>query len=114
MGGEDQIIKKLHAYAESQTNVPELNNRDIIRYKIKNGMDIFNRDGLIYSLIEIDEFPREIRAFLKKYPQYRFNPQDYEHLEIDESLLTKTNYAKRSIWFRLRKKLYKLRLKHGI
>ncbi|KAA3654793.1 MAG: hypothetical protein DWQ10_17575 [Calditrichaeota bacterium] len=113
MGGEDQIIKKLNAYAESQTNVPELNNRDIIRYKIKNGMDIFNRDGVIYQLIEIDKFSAEIRAFLDKYPHYRFNPKDYEHLEIDESLLTKTNYAKRSIWFRLRKKLYKLWLKHS-
>ena len=114
MGGANKIIEKLNAYAETQTNSEEINRQNVINYKIANGYDLFNRADLKYEIVEIDQlYPLEVISFLNKYPSFHLTAdklEEYKQIKIEGLNLSK-NYTKRSVLFRLLKKIYKLYLR---
>jgi beta-1,4-mannosyl-glycoprotein beta-1,4-N-acetylglucosaminyltransferase len=66
LGGVDKIEEKIKAYAHQDLNIPEFSSKDAIERRLNELDDIFGRDNLKYSIVDIDE----------SYPDYIINNQE--------------------------------------
>lgn len=71
LGGAERIVSKIKAYAETETCNEKTTSVDLIKNKILNGEDIFDRtdEYAQKKFVGIDEtFPQQIKGFIGKYP----------------------------------------------
>jgi beta-1,4-mannosyl-glycoprotein beta-1,4-N-acetylglucosaminyltransferase len=117
MGGAEKIINKLNAYSESQTNRTILNDQLSINYIINNRIDLFNRDGYEYKIVDIDEsYPKNIQNFIDKYPNYIYDSSNMTH-QPNHSVAHPMNninedLTKRHLISKVLKRLYKIYWKY--
>ena len=77
LGGVDKIIEKIKGYAHQEYNTPAILDRSRIEGLIKEGKDVFGRDGVQYFLIEIDEsYPKYLRDNLEKFKHLVFKKDE--------------------------------------
>ena len=70
MKNPEDISKKIKSYAHSEYNKKEFSEINIIKEKINNKKDIFNRN-INYKKVELnDSFPEYILENLKKYEDW--------------------------------------------
>jgi len=117
MGGAEKIINKLNAYSESQTNRTILNDQASISYIINNRIDLFNRDGYEYKIVEIgNSYPKNIQNFIDKYPNYIYDssnmPQQPNHSVPSPINNINEDLTKRNFLSKVLKRLYKIYWKY--
>jgi beta-1,4-mannosyl-glycoprotein beta-1,4-N-acetylglucosaminyltransferase len=72
MGGPDRIKTKIEAFGHSEFNSAYWKNKKRIKQHMKEGKDLYDRDGMDFSLIPLDDsFPHICREtdFLERYPE---------------------------------------------
>ena len=76
LGGIDSIRKKIESFAHTEFNKDDYKSDEHILDCIKNGKDVFKREGVYFKLEEdLRVFPTElIQAFLHHYPQATYIP----------------------------------------
>ncbi len=70
LGGVEQIISKIEAFAHADLNTEQYKNKDWLMNCITKGEDLFGRDKVRYEMVPIDDsFPRHILKNLDYYRQ---------------------------------------------
>lgn len=70
LGGVDAILNKLAAFSHTEYNTEHFRDEAALTIKIRNGVDIYERGGIIGSYWNItDEFPKYLQANKDKYIQ---------------------------------------------
>lgn len=68
LGGTEKIIEKIESTAHQEYNIPTYKNRESIIQMVENGKDIFFREDLNYTYLDIDDtYPLYIRVNMEKY-----------------------------------------------
>lgn len=48
----DEIVEKIASFSHSELNLPEYKDRSVILERVRNGLDLFNRSGSIFDLVD--------------------------------------------------------------
>lgn len=68
LGGADIIIQKIEAMGHNEYNVAQYKEQNRVIEYINKGKDLFDRDNIKFTLVEIDEtFPRQVIEHIDYY-----------------------------------------------
>jgi beta-1,4-mannosyl-glycoprotein beta-1,4-N-acetylglucosaminyltransferase len=71
LGGKDAIQQKIKSYSHTEYNNNMFCNDAHIESCLKNGTDLFNRQGMNFKLVDLHkEYPEKIIQILYQYPQF--------------------------------------------
>lgn len=70
LGGVEKIRTKIQSFAHTEFNRPDIVSEENIAAAIKKGEDVFKRPGVSYKFVDIEQYPEDIKAVMKKYPQF--------------------------------------------
>jgi beta-1,4-mannosyl-glycoprotein beta-1,4-N-acetylglucosaminyltransferase len=71
MGGKEMIRNKIKTISHTEYNREEYYNDENIELSLKTGKDIFNRKGMNFQIINLeDEYPNKILKLLYNYPNF--------------------------------------------
>ena len=76
LGGKEMIKNKIQSFSHTEYNDEKFYGDENISNCLNTGKDIFNRVGMNFSLVNIqDEYPSEILEIILKYPNFIYDPQ---------------------------------------
>lgn len=70
LNGIEAIRSKIKSFAHTEFNVPELTSDEHIIKCLEEGNDIFNRPGVKYKFVSLDDYPKNLRNLMLHYPQF--------------------------------------------
>jgi beta-1,4-mannosyl-glycoprotein beta-1,4-N-acetylglucosaminyltransferase len=70
LGGVEKIRNKIESFAHTEFNRPEILSEENIVRSIENGEDIFNRPGVKYKFVGLEEYPEKVRNLMSKYSMF--------------------------------------------
>lgn len=78
LGGKEMIRNKIQSFSHTEFNNEKFYGDENITNCLNTGKDIFNRAGMNFSLINIqDVYPSEIIEIISKYPNFIYDTQRY-------------------------------------
>jgi len=70
LGGFEKIKTKIESFAHTEFNREDIISDQNIKESIEKGKDVFNRPGVKYKVVPVEEYPENIRNLMLKYPQF--------------------------------------------
>lgn len=70
LGGVEKVKTKIQSFAHTEFNRPDITSEDNISKAIENGTDVFNRPGVSYKLVGLEEYPDFLKDLMIQYPQF--------------------------------------------
>jgi beta-1,4-mannosyl-glycoprotein beta-1,4-N-acetylglucosaminyltransferase len=70
LGGAEKIKTKIESFAHTEFDREDIKSEDNIRECLEKGKDIFNRPGVQYKFVSVEDYPENIRSIMLKYPQF--------------------------------------------
>ncbi len=70
LGGLEKIKYKIHSFAHTEFNRPDLTSDEHIIKCLEEGHDVFNRPGVSYKFYPVSWYPEEIQKIMLKYPKF--------------------------------------------
>ncbi len=70
LGGVDKIKTKIESFAHTEFNRPDITSEENISKAVKEGSDIFKRNGVSYEYVSVDSYPEHLRSLMLQYPQF--------------------------------------------
>jgi beta-1,4-mannosyl-glycoprotein beta-1,4-N-acetylglucosaminyltransferase len=70
LNGPEKIKRKIESFAHTEFNRPDIISDENIQRAIEKGEDIFNRPGVTYEFVNIDQYPEDLRMLMLDYPQF--------------------------------------------
>jgi beta-1,4-mannosyl-glycoprotein beta-1,4-N-acetylglucosaminyltransferase len=70
LGGVEKIRTKIQSFAHTEFNNPEITSDEHIIKSLERGEDIFNRPGVRYKFVGLEEYPETVRNLMLKYPHF--------------------------------------------
>lgn len=70
LGGLEKIRTKIESFAHTEFNREDIKSDDNILESIKNGIDIFRRNGITYTFVSPDLYPDYLKNLMLEYPQF--------------------------------------------
>ncbi len=76
MGGKEMIQNKIKSFSHTEYNKEEYYSDENVNLSLSTGKDIFNREGMNFSIIDINTYyPSDVLELLKLYPNLIYDPQ---------------------------------------
>jgi beta-1,4-mannosyl-glycoprotein beta-1,4-N-acetylglucosaminyltransferase len=70
LGGAEKIKTKIESFAHTEFDREDIKSEDNIRECLEKGKDIFNRPGVQYKFVSVEDYPENIRSIMLKYSQF--------------------------------------------
>jgi beta-1,4-mannosyl-glycoprotein beta-1,4-N-acetylglucosaminyltransferase len=70
LNGPEKIKNKIESFAHTEFNRPDITSDENIQRAIEKGEDIFNRPGVTYEFVNIDQYPEDLKLLMIDYPQF--------------------------------------------
>ena len=70
LGGLEKIRQKIRSFAHTEFNREEFINEENILLSMKQGRDLFGREGVSYKFFPLEYYPAMLRNLMKEYPAF--------------------------------------------